>query len=115
MATSKLGYEEVETKEGGSEIVQCVRTVRGISSATYFLLSLSWPRQTSAGWETTGSYPLAERQPNQPRTSHHADKDLVFLYISGVQNLKHSEATFALFFPSFSPCQTHSYSLQSPL
>lgn len=78
--------------------MQCVRTIIGISSATYFLLSLSCPCQTSAGWETTGSYPLAERQSNQTRTSHQIDKDLVFLYILGVQNLKHSEATFALFF-----------------
>lgn len=34
---------------------------------------------------------------------------------SGVQNLKHSEATFTLFSPSFSPCQTHSCSWQSLL
>lgn len=33
----------------------------------------------------------------------------------GVQNLKHSEATFTLFFSSFSPCQTRSRSWQSLL
>lgn len=43
------------------------------------------------------------------------DNEHLSLYILGVQNLKHSEATFTLFFSSFSPCQTHSYSWQSLL
>lgn len=73
--------------------MQCARTMVGISSATYVLITLSCPCQTSAGWETTGSYPLAKWYPDQTKTSH---QSCIFVCFRCAKSLSHSEATFAL-------------------
>lgn len=82
--------------------MQCGKTMVGISSATYFVLSFSCPFQTDSQTQKN-LHLLADLQPNQIRSCQQKNNCFYvcvcfFLYILGVQNLKHSEATFALFF-----------------
>lgn len=95
MVTSKYGYEEVVTKEGGRKR-NAVCKDYGRHFIRYILLTQLVTSLSDLSW--LGNHRLVSFgcKPNQ---NFSPDKqDLVFLYILGVQNLKHSEATFALFF-----------------
>lgn len=90
-----------QKREGGREM-HCVRTMVGISSATYFLIIFFVPVRPQLAGKPQASILWLSGTQTKPEL---LTKDLVFFCFRCAKSLSHSEATFALFFP-FSPCQT---------